>query len=219
MSELLEILKLLRDIESLAAASPAPSAGVVGLDWRVCPVDATGAALGTLTNPVATTAGTASGTQTIGETAIAHGTNPTAVAAAAPTPLYASRAGVPFVIGGHPNIQTISTNYAAAQTDTALVTVATGLKIVVTGFMFTAHNANSVNVSVRIGFGTVNTPAYGAAQLIGTHPGVGPGSGFGRGSGSGIIGVGADDQDLRLTMSVPTGGSCDLTASFYTIES
>lgn len=38
-----------------------------------------------------------------GYQAIAHGTNPTAVAAADRTVGYANRAGVPFVMGGHPN--------------------------------------------------------------------------------------------------------------------
>ncbi|HXU02341.1 MAG TPA: hypothetical protein VN903_15350 [Polyangia bacterium] len=52
MSELLEILKVLRDIESLAATTPAPGpgAGVVGIDWRVLSVDATGTAVSS-TNP------------------------------------------------------------------------------------------------------------------------------------------------------------------------
>jgi hypothetical protein len=155
----------------------------------------------------------------IGYRAIAHGANPTAVAAADRTDALSNRAGVPFVIGGHPNVQTIAQNFTGAQTDTAIVTVATGLKLVVTGFMITCSNANTVNVSARLGFGTVNTPAYGAAQLIGTHPNIAPGSGFGRGGGSGIVGVGTDDQDLRLTCSVPTGGSVDCMVSYFTIES
>jgi hypothetical protein len=155
----------------------------------------------------------------IGYRAIAHGANPTAVSAADRTDALSNRAGVPFVIGGHPNIQTISSNFTSAQTDTAIVTVGGGAKIVVTGFLVTCHNANSVNVSARLGFGTANTPAYGAAQLIGTHPGIGAGSGFGRGGGAGIIGIGADNEDLRLTCSVPTGGSIDVMASYYTIES
>ena len=42
----------------------------------------------------------------IGATAIDHGTNPTEVAAADNTNVYANRAGVPFVMGGHPNVIT-----------------------------------------------------------------------------------------------------------------
>jgi len=46
-----------------------------------------------------------------GAVAIAHGTNPTAVAAADRTNLYANRAGIPFVMGGHPNIITLEAVY------------------------------------------------------------------------------------------------------------
>lgn len=153
----------------------------------------------------------------MGARAIAHGTNPTAVSAADRTDLYANLAGIPFHIGGHPNVITRRDNFTTAQTDTALVTVAGGLKIVVTGFMVTADNANTVNVSCVIGFGAANTPT--GAGVIGAHPGIGAGSGFGRGGGSGMIGVGADGEDLRVTSSVPTGGSITVVTTYYTIES
>ena len=151
--------------------------------------------------------------------AVAHGANPTAVAAAANAELKANRAGVPFVIGGHPNIQTYAQNFTSAQTDTALVTVSAGTKVVVTGFLVTCHNANTVNTSARLGFGTANVPAYGSAGIIGSHPGIAPGSGFGRGGGAGIVGGGADDADLRFTCSAPTTGSIDVNVSYFTIES
>lgn len=152
-----------------------------------------------------------------GGVAIAHGTNPSAVAAAQRTNLYANRAGVPFFIGGHPNIVTVRSNFTAAQTDTALVTVAAGTKIVVTSFMVTLDNAATVSVQARLGFGTANTPT--TTGVIGSHPGIAAGSGFGRGGGSGILGVGADDEDLRLTCGVPTGGSLDVVTSYYTVPS
>lgn len=152
-----------------------------------------------------------------GGQAIAHGTNPTAVTAGQATTLYANRAGVPFVIGGHPNVQTIRANYTTAQTDTAIISVSAGSKIVVTGFLVTVDNACTVNVPVRLGFGTTTTPT--TTGVIGAHPNVAPGSGFGRGGGTGIVGVGADDADLRITSGVPTGGSIDVTVSYYTIES
>jgi hypothetical protein len=140
----------------------------------------------------------------VGHKAIAHGTNPTAVAAADRTDSYANRAGIPFVIGGHPNVVTVRANYTAAQTNAAVVTIATGLKIVVTRCSVTADNANSVDVQVRIGFATATTPTT---------------TGVVEGNGSGILGVGADDEDLRITSQVPTGGSIDVVVSYYTIES
>ena len=152
-----------------------------------------------------------------GYEAIAHGTNPTAVAAAAQTKAYANRAGVPFILGGHPNIVRLRANYTAAQTDTAAVTVASGLVIVVTACSFMCSNANTVNVSVVVGFGAANTPTTTGVVLA--HPNVAAGSGVVEGSGSGILGVGTDGQDLRITCSAPTTGSADLLVSYFTIES
>lgn len=152
-----------------------------------------------------------------GAKAIAHGTNPTAVAAADRTDLYANRAGVPFVIGGHPNVQTIRANYTTAQTNTAIITVGGGLKIVVTKIAILADNANSVDVQARVGFAAATTPT--GAGVVASHPGIAPGSGIIEGDGSGILGVGADGEDLRITSEVPTSGSIDVVVSYYTIES
>lgn len=152
-----------------------------------------------------------------GGLAIAHGTNPTAVAAGAIAHSYLNRAGVPFVMGGHPNIVTIEAAFTAAQTDVALITIGAGLKIVVTQAALICANSNTVDVSARIGFGTANTPTTTGVVL--THPGIAPGSGFSRGSGAGMLGVGADNEDLRITCSVPTTGSVRALVSYYTVES
>lgn len=152
-----------------------------------------------------------------GAVAIAHGTNPTAVAAADRTNLYANRAGIPFVLGGHPNIITLEAAYTAAQTDIAIVTVGAGAKIVVTAIAALCDNANTVDVGFRIGFGAATTPTTTGVVL--THPGVSPGSGYNRGDGSGILGVGADGEDLRITSEVPTTGSIRILVSYFTIES
>jgi hypothetical protein len=154
-----------------------------------------------------------------GATAISHGTNPTAVAAADRTKLYANVAGVPFVIGGHPNIQTIKhTTITTAVTDAAIITVGAGLKIVVTSLMVTLDNASTVFPSVLIGFGVANTPT--GAGVIGAHGGVPAGGGFSRGDGSGILGVGADGEDLRVTtVGNATGNGLQIVVTYYTIES
>lgn len=153
----------------------------------------------------------------IGLKAIAHGTNPTAVAAADRTDWYANRAGVPFVIGGHPNIVTLRTNYTSAQTDAALITVSAGTKIVVTRASALCDNANTVDVQVRIGFAAATTPT--TTGVILSHPGIAAGSGIVEGAGNGILGVGADGEDLRITSEAPTTGSLDIVISYYTIES
>ena len=153
----------------------------------------------------------------VGAVAIAHGTNPTAVAAADRTNLYANRAGVPFVIGGHPNIVSLELAFTAAQTDVAIVTIGASLKIAVTQAQAVMDEANTVAVGFRLGFGTANTPTTTGVVL--THPGLVPGTGVSRGDGGGILGVGADGEDLRFTAEVPTGGSGRVLVSYYTIES
>jgi hypothetical protein len=153
----------------------------------------------------------------IGAKAIAHGSNPTAVAAADRTDLYANRHGVLFTIGGHPNSTTLRATYTTGQTDTAIVTVSSGTKIVVTRVLVTVSKATSVNTDVIIGFGGTNTPT--TTQVVAAHPGIEAGGGFNTGDGSGILGIGADGEDLRITSGAPTSGRLDVVVTYYTIES
>lgn len=160
----------------------------------------------------------------IGYKAIAHGANPTAVAAADRTDGYANRAGIPFFIGGHPNVIARSHLVAdgdGAQTDTALVTVSAGTKIVVTRLTVICDNANTGDCRVAIGFGTANVPTAALAGVNGmlVDGSFDGGAGVTIGDGSGIIGIGADNEDLRLTCSDPAGGNIRISYSYYTIES
>jgi hypothetical protein len=155
----------------------------------------------------------------VGAVAIAHGTNPTAVAAADRTNLYANRAGIPFVIGGHPNVVTLKhTTITTAVTDAAIITVSAGTKIVVTAFTVTLDNASTVFPTFLMGFGTASTPT--TTGVIGAHGGIPAGGGFSRGDGSGIIGIGADNEDLRVTTTGnATGNGLQIVVTYYTIES
>lgn len=168
---------------------------------------------------IAHDAADAGGPVKIGARAVAHGSNPTAVAAADRTDLLANRAGVPFVIGGHPNVLTLKhTTITTAVTDAAIVTVSTGLKIVVTRLTVTLDTASTVYPSVIIGFGTASTPT--TTGVLASHGGVPAGGGFTIGDGSGIIGVGADNEDLRVTtVGNATGNGLQITVSYFTIES
>jgi len=139
----------------------------------------------------------------------------TAVASGDRTKLYADRHGVPFFIGGHPDVITLRANYTAVQTDTAIVTIAGGQKIAVTSIEITADNANTVDVAVRVGFGAVNTPT--TTGVVASHPGIKAGGGFLRGDGSGLLGVGADGEDLRITSEVPSGGSIDVVVTYFLV--
>lgn len=153
----------------------------------------------------------------VGGRSVAHGANPTATSAADRTDWLFNRHGIPWVIGGHPNITSIRTNFTAANTDGALVTANSSQKIVVTRCSVTVDKACSVDVAARVGFGTASTPT--GTGVILSHPGIAAGSGVVEGNGSGILGVGGLDEDLRYTGEVPTGGSVDVVASYYIIES
>lgn len=162
----------------------------------------------------------------IGAKAIAHGTNPTAVAAADRTDLYANRAGVLFTINGHPNAQSWVYNTTAAGTDdNIMAAIAGGTKYVVTGLQISLDEACTVGVAVRIGFGTASVPALGASQADATagvifyHPGLVPGGGAVVGNGGGILGIGGDGAELRITNEVPTGGTLGVVVYGFTIES
>lgn len=155
--------------------------------------------------------------------AVDHGANPTAVAAGDLTRWIANRAGVPFVIGGHPNIITTEFTIAdadGAQTNAALITVSSGTKIVVTRILVTCDGDNTVNVACRIGFAAAtlaSAATSGAAGIVASHPDIQPGQGFATGSGAGILGIGADGEDLRLTCDDPVTGSIVITVSYYTV--
>lgn len=126
------------------------------------------------------------------------------------------RHGVQFVVGGHPDVITLEAAYTAAQTDTALVTISAGQKIVVTQVMAVTDNANTAFPQIRLGFGAANTPT--TTGVVFTHPGLPAGGGASRGSGAGILGVGGDGEDLRVTCGAPTGGSLRVLVSYYLID-
>lgn len=157
--------------------------------------------------------------------ALAHGTNPTAVSAGQVSRHYVNRHGIPWVIGGHPNVKTAEYRATTAQTDDDILgAISAGTKYVVTSVMVTSDNVTTPDVGVRIGFGATTVPSEPAdgASVTGvvfSHPGIAPGSGAGRGDGSGIIGIGGDGEELRITNEVPTDGSIKVVVTYYTIES
>jgi hypothetical protein len=153
--------------------------------------------------------------------AIALGANPTAIQAGQKSKAYTNRHGIPFVIGGHPNtISYAHTAITTAVTDSALITISTGSKIVVTRLTATLDNASTVFPTVRIGFGSANVPALGNAGIIVAHGGVPAGGGFNVGDGSGIVGIGADGEDLRITTTGnATGNGLQISVSYHTVDS
>jgi hypothetical protein len=155
--------------------------------------------------------------------AIPHGTNPTAVTTGDASFWYGNLHGVPWVMGGHPNVVSRSHIFTTADTitDLALVTISTALKCVVTQVSAKTGAAVTVNTSCCIGFGAANVPSPSTAGTAGIllHGQFEGGAGQQVGNGSGIIGVGSTAEDLRITASAPTGGPLYVTYSYYTIES
>jgi hypothetical protein len=152
----------------------------------------------------------------VGYKAVNHGSDPSPVAANDRTDGYANRHGVPFQICGHPNVQTVRLQFTAAQTNVAIVSASAGTKIIVTALQVTLDNASTVFPSVRIGFGTASTPT--TTGVVAAHGGVPAGGGFSRGDGSGIIGIGADDEDLRITtVGAATGNGVEVVVTYYTV--
>ncbi len=152
----------------------------------------------------------------IGGKALDLGATPTAVTANDRTNASFLRNGVQVVLGGSVDVVTLEAAYAAsAQTDTALVTVSAGTAIVVTQIQVVADEANTVGVGFRVGFGTANTPTTTGVVL--THPGLVPGSGVSRGDGAGILGIGASNEDLRITSESATSGSIRVLVTYFTI--
>lgn len=162
----------------------------------------------------------------IGARAVAHGSNPTGVVGGDRTHMVANVAGVPFVIGGHPNVKTATyIRTDAATDDNVLPAISAGTKYVITRLSVFLDQACTVAVSARLGFGASTVPALGSTGadavdgILASHPGMVPGSGFQIGDGSGILGVGGDGEELRITNSAPTGGALHVSVSYYTIES
>lgn len=162
----------------------------------------------------------------LGAEAIAHGANPTTVAAGDRTQLYANQAGVPFVIGGHPNIISRGVLVVAAdgaQADISLLAalVAADERVIVTRVTVLADKANSVDVGVQIGFGTANVPTAtttGVSGMVVDHRGIPAGGGVTVGDGSGIIAVGGLGEELRYDCEAPTGGALTIQVSYYVID-
>jgi len=142
-----------------------------------------------------------------GAKAVAHGSSPTAVAAGDRTDLYANRHGVPFVIGGHPNVQRAEGIRITAGTDT-IATPAGGKRFVVTAVSAYSANGGLNNIGVELKIGSLR---------IVKHPRIAPGSGFVEGSGAGILCIGAVDAAIELVTTVHDG-TIYAYVSYYEIE-
>lgn len=160
----------------------------------------------------------------IGGVAVSGSASPTSVASGDRTRWIFNQHGIPYVLGGHPNLIVREFDFGtAAQTDVQLSAsaVAADERCYIIGFEAMCDNANSVAVSVRAGFGTASVPtasATGVSGMIATHPGLAAGSGFVIGAGSGIIAVGAAGEEPRLTSSAATSGNLHVIIRYFIID-
>lgn len=162
----------------------------------------------------------------VGAKAVAHGTNPTAVAAADRSDLLCNRHGIPYFLGGHPNLKNaVYFTTAVGTDDTILPAITGGTKYVITGISVICSAANTVSPSVLLGFGTATNPTLGTTgvdavdKIVINHGGIPAGSGFVLGFNGSIVGIGGDGEELRITNSVPTGGNISVSIQYFTIES
>jgi hypothetical protein len=158
-----------------------------------------------------------------GAAAVAFGATPTPVTAATLSHLIATRHGIPWMLGGHPNQITREFHITAAKTDADLLGAVAGTdKVVVTKLLVTVSKATTVNVGVRIGFAAATLPAAadagtGAVGIVGSHAAIEPGFGFTTGDGSAPIGIGAAGEELRITSDAPTTGALRVVVTYFTV--
>jgi hypothetical protein len=111
--------------------------------------------------------------------------------------------------------------FDAAQTDLALVTCSSTQRAVITYGQATVANSTTVDVGLRIGFGTATLPAVtndvgtGAAGVFMSHPGIAHGGGMVVANGGAPIAAGAADEDVRITTTVTTGGFLRVVLTYW----
>ncbi len=104
-----------------------------------------------------------------------------------------------------------------AQSDLAILTPPSDQYFSIVAATVDAANSNSVDVAVKIGFATTTLPtvtpnsATGAPGIFFLHNGIAKGGGWSQ-PGNGA--VGAVGQPIRITYSIPTGGSICVIISF-----
>jgi hypothetical protein len=110
--------------------------------------------------------------------------------------------------------------FDAAQTDLPLVTLDADQRGVVMYFSITCANSNVVDVAARAGFAAATLPtvtlnsATGNLGVFFSHGGIARGGGAVAANGGAVIAVGALGDDIRLTNTVPTGGSIRVVMTY-----
>lgn len=107
---------------------------------------------------------------------------------------------------------TFTQQFTAAQTNTVLLTSTDPVRIAVSRITVKTSNANTADVSYRMGFGSSTCPAYGSVGLVSSAPGIAPGSGSVE---PGVLFISDAGQSLLFTCSDPTSGAVDVSVTAY----
>lgn len=158
---------------------------------------------------------TSSGTTAIGGPVLIGGLSGTASQSITVSP---TRGGLNVTPAGYTSAVAWGSSVNLAVTNSAMITVAAGTRIVLHRANFLCGSTVSVAVTVSLGFATATLPTTGAGLVwagmvtgASAFQGIQDGTGF-----PNVLGVGASDEDLRLTMTVPTGGACTLSLTYST---
>lgn len=144
----------------------------------------------------------------LGGRGVNHAATPTPVDSADRVRWLFNRHGIPFVLGGHPQIKCGVFSVTTSKSQNAIIAAqGTNTRIVVTQCHVTLDGSDTNIVAVAVGFGvgaTVQaTQAYGR---ILSHSGLTAGGGIVVGDGSGIIGIGGKNESLDITCDAPSNG-------------
>jgi hypothetical protein len=126
--------------------------------------------------------------------------------------------GAQYVMGGSLGVVTTRhTNITTAVSNTQLgPTISGSQRLIVTRITVTLDSASTVFPTVLIGFAAATTPT--GDGVIAYHGGLPAGGGFTIGDGSGVIGVGAVDEELRITTTGnATGNGVSVSFSYIII--
>jgi hypothetical protein len=114
--------------------------------------------------------------------------------------------------------------FTAAQTDFQMEAVSANEQMIVSYCQVTCANSNTVDVAVRIGLAAATLPtitndsATGNAGMVLSHPAIARGGGAVVTNGGAPITIGAAGADLRITLTVSTGGSTRVVISYRIID-
>lgn len=113
--------------------------------------------------------------------------------------------------------------FDAAQTDVALVTCSATERAIVTYAEATVADSTTVGVACRVGFAAATLPTVTLNSLTGSvgvffsHKGIAHGGGKSSSFNPAGLPAGAAGEDIRLQLTVPTGGFACITLMYAVI--